>query len=61
MWYCVELAGKQDESVELHKAILDENPYSYLAWHNLGNAYYDMGYFEKSIEAYEFVVTINEQ
>ncbi|MBS1657619.1 MAG: tetratricopeptide repeat protein [Bacteroidetes bacterium] len=61
MWYCVELAGKQDESVELHKAILDENPYSYLAWHNLGNAYYDLGHFEKSIEAYEFVVAINEQ
>jgi tetratricopeptide (TPR) repeat protein len=61
MWYCVELAGKQEESITLHKQILDESPYSYLAWHNLGNAYYDLGRFEKAIEAYEFVVAINEQ
>jgi tetratricopeptide (TPR) repeat protein len=61
MWYCVELAGKQTESVDLHKKILDENPYSYLAWHNLGNAYYDLAMYEKAIEAYEFVVAINEQ
>ncbi|MFI5134449.1 MAG: tetratricopeptide repeat protein [Chitinophagales bacterium] len=61
MWYCVELAGKQQESVTLHKKILDDSPYSYLAWHNLGNAYYDLGLFEKAIESYEFVVAINEQ
>ncbi|HYV93895.1 MAG TPA: tetratricopeptide repeat protein [Chitinophagales bacterium] len=60
MWYCVELAGKQHESIELHKRIIDENPYSYLAWHNLGNAYYELGMFEKAIEAYELVTAINE-
>jgi tetratricopeptide (TPR) repeat protein len=61
MWYCVELAKKHQESIELHNQILDNNPYSYLAWHNLGHAYFDMGMYEKAIEAYEFVTAINEQ
>lgn len=60
MWYCVELAGKQEESITLHTKILDNNPYSYLAWHNLGHAYFDTGLYEKAIEAYEFVTVINE-
>ena len=61
MWYVVDLAGKQHESVALHKKIIDESPYSYLAWHNLGNAYSDLGLYEKAVEAYEFVSAINEQ
>ncbi|MEO6166440.1 MAG: tetratricopeptide repeat protein, partial [Chitinophagales bacterium] len=60
MWYCVELAKKHHESIELHNKILDNNPYSYLAWHNLGHAYFDMNMYEKAIEAYEFVTAINE-
>ncbi len=60
MWYCVELAGRHEESITLHNTIIDNNPYSYLAWHNLGHAYFDTGLFEKAIEAYEFVTVINE-
>ncbi|MEO5674602.1 MAG: tetratricopeptide repeat protein [Chitinophagales bacterium] len=60
MWYSVELAGRQEESIALHKRIIDNHPYSYLAWHNLANAYYDLGIFDKAIEAYEFVTAINE-
>ncbi len=60
MWYCVELAGKQQESIVLHKRIIDNHPYSYLAWHNLANAYYDLDMFDLAIEAYEFVTAINE-
>ena len=60
MWYCVELAKKYEESIELHNKILENNPYSYLAWHNLGHAYFDLGMYEKAVEAYEFVTVINE-
>ncbi|MBA3649527.1 MAG: tetratricopeptide repeat protein [Chitinophagales bacterium] len=60
MWYVVELSKKFDESIELHKGILDNDPYSYLAWHNLGHAYFDLGMYEKAVEAYEFVTAINE-
>lgn len=60
MWYAVELSGKYAESIRLHQEILDEDPYSYLAWHNLGNAYYDMGRYQDAIEAFGFATAINE-
>lgn len=61
MWYTVELSKKYEESLALHQQIIDKNPYSYLAWHNLGHAYFDLSLYEKAIESYEFVVAINEQ
>ena len=61
MWYTVELSKRYEESLLLHQNLIDENPYSYMAWHNLGHAYFDLGHYEKAIEAYEFVVAINEK
>lgn len=60
MWYTVELAGTFEDSIKFHNKLLDRDPYSYLAWHNLGSAYYYMGLLEKAIEAYEFSIAINE-
>ncbi len=60
MDYVVEMTGKYEESIGLHKYIVDEEPYCYLAWYNLGSAYYGLGLYEKAIEAYGFVTVINE-
>ena len=54
MWYCVEMAKKHHESVELHQYILDQNPFSTLAWYNLGASQQYLAYHEEAIEAYEF-------
>lgn len=60
MWFCVEFTGKYEESIDLHNKIIDEDPYSYLAWFNLAHAYSGIGLFEKAIEAFEFALAINE-
>ena len=60
MWYTVELAGVFDDSVDFHKGIIEKDPYSYLAWYNLANAYYFLGLYEKAIDSYEFTIAINE-
>ncbi|MCS6916953.1 MAG: tetratricopeptide repeat protein [Chitinophagales bacterium] len=60
MWYAVELSGKYEASIALHQWIIDQDPYSYLAWHNLGNAYYDIGRYPEAIEAFGFATAINE-
>ena len=60
MWYCLELSGKTEESILLHEKILDEFPYSYLAWNNLGHAYLAKKNYEKAIDAFELVTAINE-
>jgi tetratricopeptide (TPR) repeat protein len=60
LWLAVELSRKYKESIDLHKAILDDHPYSYMAWYNLGHAYAYVGDYEKAIDAYEFSFVINE-
>jgi len=61
MWICVELSKRYKESIELHERILEEDPYSYLAWYNLGAAYAYFGNYAGAIEAYEYAFIINEK
>ncbi|MCR9286597.1 tetratricopeptide repeat protein [Saprospiraceae bacterium] len=60
MWICVELSKKFRESIKLHEHILNEDPYSYLAWYNLGAAKSYYGHYEEAIEAYEYAFLIND-
>ena len=41
VWWCVELTGRYQESVDLHLQLLERRTYSYLSWYNLGYAYYN--------------------
>lgn len=53
--------GRNEESIKLHLRIIDENPYSELAWFNLGSAYQGIKLYEKSIDAYQYVLAIDEK
>lgn len=59
IWVSVEFSKKYEESVRLHQDIIDKNPYSYLAWYNLGHAYSCLGEYEKAVEALEYSFLIN--
>ncbi len=61
IWLCIELTKKYDESVALHKELIDLAPYSYLAWYNLGHAQAYLGNYNEAIEAYEYAFIINEK
>lgn len=61
VWFCVEFTEKFEESIKFHKAFIDEHPYSYLAWFNLAHAYAGLDLYEKAVEAFEFVIAINEE
>jgi tetratricopeptide (TPR) repeat protein len=60
MMVCTELSRKYEESVYFLEELLDIEPYSYLAWFNLGHAYLYLGDYEKAFEAMEFSYIINE-
>lgn len=55
----VELSKNFEESIFLHKHIIDENPYNCLAWYNLGHAYSCVGEYDLAIEALEYSFIID--
>lgn len=61
LWLCVELAKKYEESIILHLQIIEEDPYSKMAWYNLGHAYAYLGKYEDAAEAYEYAYLIDDQ
>lgn len=59
MWVAVEITKQYKDSLDLHKGILDINPYNHHAWFNLGHAYICMGEYEDAINALEYSFIIN--
>jgi tetratricopeptide (TPR) repeat protein len=59
--YWADFAEKHEESIVLHQALIDKQPYNALAWFNLGSAYQGLKLYEKAIDAYEFCVAIDEK
>lgn len=59
--FWTEFTGRNEESIELHKWIIEEFPYSQLAWFNLGAAYQGLKLYEKAIDAYLFSIAIDEK
>ena len=60
MLLCTELSRKYQESIEFLEELLDVEPYSYMAWYNLGHAYNYTGEYDKAITALEYSFLINE-
>jgi len=58
--FWAEFNERNEESVKLHAALTDEDPFNALAWFNLGSAYQGLKLYEKAIDAYEFCVAIDE-
>lgn len=60
MSHIVDMTDKYAESVTLHLGIIEKEPYTWLAWFNLGRAYMGLGLHEKAMESFEFVMAIDE-
>ena len=59
--FWTDFTGRNEESIRLHSDIIDEYPYSELAWFNLGAAYQGLKLYEKGIEAYKYALAIDEK
>jgi tetratricopeptide (TPR) repeat protein len=59
--FWTDFTGRNEESITLHNKIIDENPYSELAWFNLAAAYQGLKLYERAIDAYKYAVTIDEK
>jgi tetratricopeptide (TPR) repeat protein len=60
MWISVELSKNYTESIQFHEKLINIDPYSYLAWFNLGHAQACVGEYEKAIVSLEYSFLICE-
>lgn len=59
--FWTDFTGRNEESITLHRKIIETHPYSELAWFNLGAACQGLKLYEKAIDAYQYAVTIDEK
>ena len=59
--FWTDFTGRNEESIALHKNIIEEQPFNELAWFNLGAAYQGVKLHEKALDAYNYAVAINEK
>jgi tetratricopeptide (TPR) repeat protein len=59
--FWTDFTKRNEESIILHQNIIEEYPYSELAWFNLAAAYQGLRLYEKSIDAYKYAVVIDEK
>lgn len=60
VYLCVEMSHKYQESVVLHKQVLDLEPYSFMAWFNLAHAYFAVGEWKLALDAFDYAIVVNE-
>ncbi|HLV39976.1 tetratricopeptide repeat protein [Xanthomarina sp.] len=54
--YCFEFLDQQDEAIEYLNEFLNRNPYSEVAWHQLGKQYYALKAYDKALTAFDFAI-----
>ena len=59
--FWADYTGRNEESIDIHNKIIDEFPYTHLAWFNLRAAYQGLKLYEKSVDAYQYAIAIDEK
>jgi len=59
--FWTDFTGRNEESIKLHQKIIDDYPYSELAWFNLAASFQGLKLYEKAIDAYKYAIAIDEK
>jgi tetratricopeptide (TPR) repeat protein len=54
--YCFDFLEEHQQAVDFLNLFLNKNPYSEVAWHQVGKQYFDLKMYEKSLAAFEFAI-----
>ncbi len=58
--YCFDFLQEHQQAIDFLNMFLDKNPYSEVAWHQVGKQYFDLKMYEKSLAAFEFAIISDE-
>jgi len=56
MIYCFDFLDQNKEAIDFLNIFLDKNPYSEVAWHQLGKQYFALKEYEKALAAFDFAI-----
>ncbi|WP_409628534.1 tetratricopeptide repeat protein [Gilvirhabdus luticola] len=56
MIYCFDFLDQNLEAIEFLNVFLDKNPYSEVAWHQLGKQYFTIKDYKKALAAFDFAI-----
>ncbi|MDM1407095.1 tetratricopeptide repeat protein [Myroides sp. DF42-4-2] len=59
--YCFDFLNEIEEAIDYLNSFIDKNPYSEIAWHQLGRQYYALKNYEKAVWAFNYATLIDEQ
>lgn len=59
--YCFEFLDQNQEVIDYLKKYIDKNPYSEIAWHQLGRLHYNVKEYESAIRAFDYATIIDDE
>ncbi|MGJ8684780.1 MAG: tetratricopeptide repeat protein [Nonlabens sp.] len=58
--YCFDFLKEHKGAIDFLNHFLNSNPYSEVAWHQVGKQYFDLKMYEKALAAFEFAIISDE-
>lgn len=58
--YCFEMNEQFEDAIKFLKSYIDRNPYSEIAWHQLGRQYFTLNRFEEALNSFDYAVIIDD-
>lgn len=59
--YCYEFLDQNQAAIDYLKSYIDKNPYSEIAWHQIGRLQYTLKLYHEAIRAFEFATYIDDE
>ncbi|CAL2085341.1 tetratricopeptide repeat protein [Tenacibaculum sp. 190524A02b] len=58
--YCFDMEQNNEDAIRFLNKYLDKNPYSEVAWHQLGRQYFEIGMYKEALQCFDYAVIIDE-
>lgn len=59
--YCFEFLDQNEEAIQYLHGYIDKNPYSEIAWHQIGRLSYGLKKYTEALRAFEFATYIDDE
>ena len=59
--YCYEFLDQNIEAIAYLDQYIDKNPYSEIAWHQMGRLYYGLKKYEEALRAFDYATLIDDE